>query len=136
MSWKCPECENNNEDYLRRCVCGHEDESGAVSDLEKKMQSDDSSFSDLSISIFIMCTFYLFQFLMSCLLYDQSILDDIGESLGALLFIIAIPLIVALIAKLALKKHLLGAFWKALLFFGIPLQLLVLYGGYIEYTQK
>ena len=132
MSWKCPECENNNEDYLRRCVCGHDDES----DLENKVQSDDNSFSDLSISVFFVCTFYLFQFLMSCFLYDQSIPDHIGEALGALLAIIAIPLIVALIAKLTLKTHFLGAYWKALLFFGIPLQLLAFYGGYIEYTQK
>ena len=45
MSWKCPECEYYNEDYLRRCVCGHEIETEAVSDLENKMQSDDSSLS-------------------------------------------------------------------------------------------
>ena len=36
MSWKCPECGNSNKDYMGRCVCGYDFDSGETN-LETKL---------------------------------------------------------------------------------------------------
>jgi uncharacterized membrane protein YhaH (DUF805 family) len=60
MSWKCPECENSNEDYLARCVCGfdveseklnHEPQMIETNRMEKASESQSPN-NDTKISLF------------------------------------------------------------------------------------
>ena len=92
---------------------------------------------NLSISIVILIVLYLFLFFQAYFLNKKEyIFDYIFYSLGGFIIQIAIPLIVAFIAKLAFKKHFLGMFWKALLLIAIPISLISAYGNYQENAQK
>jgi hypothetical protein len=93
--------------------------------------------NNLSISIIFLVSIYLFQFLQVFFFREMYyILDYVFRALGGFLTLIAIPLIVAIIAKLVFKKQFFGVLWKSLLFISIPLCLLSAYGAYHESTQR
>lgn len=62
-------------------------------------------------------------------------LDYIFRTLGAFFTIIAIPLLIAVVARLA-KKRFWPVLWKSLVFISIPLSLLSAYGEYSEYNES
>ena len=85
----------------------------------------------------ILLALYLAQ-LVSSILYDidaHNILDSVIIAVGGLLGLIAVPLLIAIIAKLFARKSFWGAWWKALAFLAVPLCVVAFFGAASRYRE-
>lgn len=101
--------------------------------MEKRLQKN------VLILIALLLFFYLFALLETCFFSSMKMyyaLEYLFSALARFVVTVAIPLVIAIIAKLAFKKSFPGVFWRSIILISVPLTFFGIYGGYKENPEK